>query len=111
MHDQVRVTPNRRSEVRVVLRGETEVTETHRVVPRLLHRAEHDRRNRTLLRRSTDAVNQLLKVPRRHGSPRGAKSVPKRLDERLELSDLLDVRRFVYAGERLDAGLDVGARA
>ena len=83
--------------MRIVLRRETEVAKAHGVVPRLLHRPQHERRDRPFFRRATHAIDEPLKMFRRDGAALGAKAVPERLDERLEIRHFLQVRRFVHA--------------
>src|SRR5688572_31752150 len=62
MDDEIGIAANRRGEMRVVLGGQPEVAEARRVVPRLLHRPQHQRRDRPLLRGAAHAVDQLLEV-------------------------------------------------
>ena len=102
VHDEVRVTANRRGEVRVVLNGQPEVPEAHRVVPRLLHRPQHQRGDRALLRCPAHTIDQLLKMFRRQGTPARGKAVAERGDEGFELLDLLGIGRLVHTMQRRD---------
>jgi len=86
--------------------GDAEVSEAQRVVPRFLHRPQHQRGNRTLLGRAAHAVDQLLEVFRRNRQSRRAETVPKRLDERFELGHLLHVGRLVHPMQRRHDMLD-----
>ena len=100
MHDQVGIAADRGREMRVVLRREAEVPEAERVVPRLLHRSQHQRGNRALFRRAANPIDQLLEMFRPHRASGRAEAVAKRLDELFEFRDLLLVRRLVDAMQR-----------
>ena len=65
MHDEVGIAADRRGEVRVAVGGEAEVPEVRRVVARLLHRPQHQERDRLLLGRAAHALDELLEVARR----------------------------------------------
>ena len=97
---QVRIAPDRRGEVRVALGRQAEVADVRRVVARLLHRAQHQERDRLLLRRAAHRLDQLLEVARLDGVRRRAEAVAERRDELLELLDLERVGLLVDAVER-----------
>ncbi len=98
--DQVRIPADGRGEVRVLVGGEPEVAEAHRVVPCLLHRPQHQRRNRPLLRAAAQLDDQPLEVPRMNHVERRGERVAQRRDELLEAFDLEQVGRLVHAVER-----------
>ena len=62
--DQVGIAADRRGEVRVAVGREAEVPEVLRVVARLLHRPQHQERDRLLLRRAAHPLDELLEVAR-----------------------------------------------
>jgi len=102
MNDEIRIPPNRRREVRVVLHCQPEVSKAGRVVSRLLHRPQHERGDRTLFWSALHAVDQLLEMLRRERAAARSKAVAKCGDERLELLDLLRVGCFVHSMQRRD---------
>ena len=58
MHDEIRIPPDRRREVRVAVGREPEVPEVRRVVPRLLHRSQHQKGDGLLLRLARDPLDE-----------------------------------------------------
>ena len=54
-------------------------------IPRLLHRAKHQERNRTFLGLAVQLLEQPLKIPRPHGAGRRRKRVAESGNELLEL--------------------------
>ena len=64
MHDQIRIPPDRRREVRVGVGRQPEVPLVHGVVARLLHRAQHQERDRLLFRGTAHPLDQLLEIAR-----------------------------------------------
>ena len=69
MHDEVRIAPDRRREVRVVVGGaRPKCPRFVRRVPRLLHGAQHQEGNRPLLGRAMNPLEQPLEVPRSNGA-------------------------------------------
>src|SRR5690242_9571090 len=64
MYDQIGVPANGGCEMRVARCRETEVSQILGCVPRFLHRAEHEKRDRLLLGLALDTLDQLLKVAR-----------------------------------------------
>ena len=81
-------------------RGETEVAEILRRIARLLHGAQHQERNRLLLRLAVDPLEQLLEVFRPDSRRRRTEAVAEAGDELLEALDLQQVRLLVHAIER-----------
>ena len=69
-------------------------------VARLLHRPQHQERDRLLFRLAVDLLDQLLEVPRLDGVGRRGEAVAERRDELLELLDLERIGRLVDAVER-----------
>src|SRR5262245_9077423 len=100
MDDEIRIAADRRGEVRVMLRRESEVSETLGLVPRLLHGPEHQGRNRTFLGGAVNLLDETLKVLGLGRAAARGQAVAERRDERLEVSDLRTVRGFVYAVHR-----------
>ena len=74
--------------------------EVLRRVARLLHRPQHQERDRLLFGLAVDPLEQLLEVPRPQRGQRRAEAVAEAGDELLELGDLEDVRLLVDAVER-----------
>jgi hypothetical protein len=103
MHDEVRVPADRRREVRVGLRGEAEVAEIRRVVPRFLHRAQQQERDGLLFGLALDPLHESLKVARLHVLGLPGQGIAQRRDELLEDRDLRRVGLFVNAKERRHA--------
>src|SRR4030095_16562773 len=64
VYDEVGITPDRRGEMRVAFLRQTEVAEILRGVARLLHRAEHQERDRLFFGLALDPFDQLLKMVR-----------------------------------------------
>ncbi len=95
--DEVRVSADRRREVRVAARREAEVPHVRRVVAGFLHRPEHQERDRLLLRLARNPLHQLLEVPRAHGVGPRRQAVAHGRDELFELRHLQRIRRFVNA--------------
>ena len=98
VHDEVGIPAYGRREVRVVLRGEAEVAEARGVVARFLHRPQHERRDRTLLRCALDSVDQLLEVLWLDGMPPASKAVAS-VDEGPD-SSTFQIGRLVNAKQR-----------
>src|SRR5438309_6290201 len=100
VHDQIRIAPDGRREMRVARSRETEVSEVLRVIPRLLHRPQHQKRDWLFFGLALDALDELLEMPGTHGIGRRAQAVAQRRDELIELFDLHRVRILVDAIER-----------
>ena len=64
VHDEIRIAADRRREMRVGLGRQTEVAEVRRVVPRLLHRPQHQERDRLLFRLAANLLDEPLEVAR-----------------------------------------------
>jgi hypothetical protein len=102
VHDEVRVTADRRGEMRVVPRGEGEVGLRLGRVSRLLHAAEDERVHERLLGASAHVLEQLLE---RLGGALGALA-ERQVEGAQELAEALDlgrVGRLVDAVDRGDA--------
>src|SRR5213083_2408819 len=99
MHDQIRIAADRRREVRVTRGREPEVAEVLRRITRLLHRPQHEERNRLLFRLPLDLLNQFLKMFRTKRRERRAEAVPETRDEVLELAEFHHVGFLVDAIE------------
>ena len=100
MDDQIRIAPDRRREVRVAGRREAEVAQVFRRVARLLHRPQHQHRDRLFFGLSVDLLEQLLEMARPQRVGRSGQAVAEPRNEFLELRDLEDVGLFVDAVER-----------
>src|SRR5678816_178116 len=85
VHEQIGIPPDRRGEVRVVLGRESEMPKARRVVPRLLHRPQHQRCNGSLFGCAADAIDQLLKLLRCDSTSSRAQAVAEGRDELLEV--------------------------
>src|ERR1700733_10963454 len=66
MHDQVRIAPDRRSEMRVARRSQRKMALVDLRVARLLERAQHQVTQDPLLRLACNPRRELLIHPRRH---------------------------------------------
>ena len=77
MHDEVRVPSDRRGEVGVARRRQSEVPSVLNVIPCLLHRPEHQEGHGALLWLATQALQQALEVSRGDAFGRCAETVPK----------------------------------
>src|SRR2546428_523537 len=100
MDDEVGITTDRRGEMRVARGREPEVPEVFWRVARLLHRPQHEKRNRLLFGLAVDSLDELLEVTRAKGACRRGEAVAEAGDELLELGHLQNVRLFVNAIER-----------
>jgi len=95
VNDEVRIPPDRRREVRIELRRQPEVPEAVRLVPRLLHRAQHHRRDDRLFLRAADRFEQILQRARMHLVPFALHDIAEIRHEPDEVQQLLRVRIFV----------------
>ena len=100
VHDEIRVSANRRRKVRVGLRRQAEVADVDRIVLRLLHGTEHQQSHRTLLGLSMQTLQELLEMPWTHTTGRRPESVSKRDREGIKIRDLGRIRRLVDAKQR-----------
>ena len=98
MERQVGITTNRRSEVRIVLLRESEMSDRRRVVDRLLHRPEDHRRQRRIERIPLDGLQELREHLRILDIAHLDAKAPQLGTEQ---QDLLRIRRFVQAREDL----------
>jgi hypothetical protein len=76
------------------------MSEAHGVVARLLHRPQHQCRDRPLFRRALHSVYQFLEVLWPDRVPARGEAVAERRDEHLEVFDLLEIRCLVHAVQR-----------
>ena len=97
VHHEIGIPPDRRGEVRIDGHRETEVAGIRRVVPGLLHRAQHQERDGPFDGGARHAVDELLEVPRPHGAAGRPEGVAERGDEGVEDLDLRRVGRLVDA--------------
>ena len=65
MDDEIRIPADGRREVRIGVGRQPEVAEVGRVVSRLLHRPQHQERDRLFLRLAAHFLHQALEVARR----------------------------------------------
>jgi hypothetical protein len=86
--------------MRVAFRRQTEVAEILRGVARLLHRAQHQERDRLFFGLALDPFDQPLKMVRTQVVDRRGKAVAEPSNELLELGHLEDVGFFVHTIER-----------
>ena len=101
MDDEIGIAANRRREVRVGLGRQPEVADVHRVVARLLHRPQHQERDRPLLRRAADLLDELLEVRRLDAAAGGAPRLkPSDVTNSSNSMHLERIRRLVNAVER-----------
>jgi len=97
--DEVRISTDGRGEVRIARRREPEMSEIFRCISRLLHRPQHEERDRLLFRLAMDALEELLEVTWTQSRQRRPQAVTKARNEFFELLDLHHVRLFVDAIE------------
>src|SRR6516165_9653216 len=101
MDEEVWVTSNRRGEVRVACRCKPKMSEIFRRISRLLHRSQHQERNRLLLGLSADSLQQLLKIPWPGLGRRHSEAVA---ETRHEFLELLDTERVGLLMDTVEAG-------
>src|SRR6185436_17850994 len=92
MDHEIGIAADRRGEVRVTRRRKAEVAEVLRRVARLLHRAQHEERNRLLFGLAVNPLDELLEVARTQRTGGRREAVAEAGDELLELGDFQDVR-------------------
>ncbi|MNE63187.1 hypothetical protein D3C80_1585230 [compost metagenome] len=66
MNNEIGITPDRRSEVRIELGSKPEMPETLRIIFRLLHRTEHHSRDNRRFLRALNLLQQRLQRLRMH---------------------------------------------
>ena len=103
VHDEIRITADRRREMGVARRRQPEVPEVRRVVARLLHRPQHEKRDRLLFRFAVNLLDEVLEMARPYRVGGRREAVAERPHEFLELLDFQRVRRLVNAIQRRDA--------
>ncbi len=64
MDDEIGIAADWRGEMRVAGRGQAEVSEVVGGISRLLHRSQHEKRDRLFFRFALDALDQFLEVTR-----------------------------------------------
>ena len=99
VHDQIRIAPDRRREMRVVGESEAEVVGPDFGIARELHRAEDVPRDDPLLGPPAEPVQKLLE-PRRHRAP----GLPAGAQGRERLLDLFDIRAIGGLVNAIDRG-------
>ena len=99
MHQQVRIAPDRRSEVRVGLEREAEMADVIRRVDRLLERAQQDGLQQQEIGPRADLL-QDLRVILRLGLLAARQHQPELGEERAQRGDFLRRRHVVHAVER-----------
>ena len=72
----------------------------HRSIARLLHRPQHEERNRPLFRLVVNTLEQLLEVPWPQRGELCAEAVAEPGDELLELRDFHEIRLLMNPVER-----------
>ena len=105
MDHEIGIPADGRRKVYVAVGRQPEVTEVGRVIPRLLHGAQHQERNRPCHRRPGHPAHQRLKMC---GSDSGRRRIQREAEtgnEGLELLHLPGIRRFVNPIQRRHAGL------
>ena len=103
MDDQVGIAADRRREMRVGVRRESEVADVFGGVHGLFKRAQHQIRQHALFRTSFNRSNELLKFDRLDLSWVEFQSEPR--DDFGEVFDFHRIRLFVYAVESRNVGL------
>ncbi len=105
MHDEIRIAADRRREVRVGVGRQAEVAEIRRVVPRLLHRPQHQERDRLLFRLAAQSSRRAAGNRAARARRPRRQRIAQRRDELLEDLDLRRIGLFVNAIERRHAAL------
>ncbi|GAE10015.1 hypothetical protein JCM10914_6413 [Paenibacillus sp. JCM 10914] len=95
VNDQIRITPNRRREVGIILRRQAEVTGALRIVLGLLHRSKHHRAKNRLLLRPLNRFQQILECSRMNGVAPSLHMVTEIRGKRHEVLQLLLIRVFM----------------
>ncbi len=99
MQRQIRIPPNRRREMRIILLRQPKMTHRHRIIHRPLHRPQHHHRNRRIQRMLLNRLQKLrkhirlLNIPNLH---------PKPTQIRSQHQYLLRVRRLMQPRQNLN---------